>query len=67
MSSAQVRARADQLVAVSPRLAGGRVATVVSGPSEYGIQRMTQAYVEDGVERAVFYTLDDARAWLRHQ
>lgn len=68
MSSAQLRTRANQLVAVSPRLAGGRVATVVSGPSEYGIQRMTQAYVDDGVkhERAVFYTLDDARAWLRH-
>jgi hypothetical protein len=66
---AQLRTRADQLVAVSPRLAGGRVATVVSGPSEYGIQRMTQAYVDDGVKhaRAVFYTLDDARAWLRHQ
>ena len=30
---------------------------------------MTQAYVDDGVKhaRAVFYTLDDARAWLRHQ
>jgi hypothetical protein len=65
MTVDDLRRRADAVVALHHQLAGCRIAIVVSGPAAYGVQRMMQAFREVPFDTDAFYTLEDARDWLR--
>ena len=67
LTAADMRARSARLAEHAERIGETRVATVVGSPAAFGLWRMMEAY-EDGVmksEGRVFYSLDEARGWLR--
>jgi len=67
LTAADMRARSSRLAANADRIGPSRVATVVAGQAAFGLWRMMDAY-EDGLlesDGRVFYSLDEARAWLR--
>ena len=67
LAAADMRARSARLAANADRIGPTRVATVVGSPAAFGLWRMMDAY-EDGLlesEGRAFYSLDEARAWLR--
>jgi len=66
LSPERARERADRIVDVRRQLEAARIAVVVARPADYGVQRVLDALIVDHVpfETAVFYSLEDARAWL---
>ena len=67
MNSADLRARAASFKVHMERLGDAHIAVVMARPVDYGMQRMMQAYLDDGravVDIDLFYTVEDARDWL---
>ena len=65
----ELRTRVEAVVAERQRVGGAQVATVVARKLDYGVQRMTQAFLDDRLadsfREGLFYSVEDARAWLR--
>jgi hypothetical protein len=67
LSPSDLRERVDTVLRERERLGPARLAVVVGRKLEYGFQRMMMAYSEEqrgDTEIGVFYTVEDARAWL---
>ena len=65
-----LRKRADFILSQRDRLGGARVAVVVASSAAFGVVRMMQGFGDDyGNDQLmavrVFYSVDDARDWLR--
>lgn len=66
LTSADIQRLADLHAPYAEVLAQGRIAVLVSRPVEYGIVRMWQAFVNHmHLAHGVFYTLEEAEAWLQ--
>jgi hypothetical protein len=67
LTPASVRAIADIFVRRDSQIGPGYCALVMGEPYKYGLARMWQAYCDDhlGLHTRVFYSLEDARDWLR--
>ncbi len=65
MTPAAVRRRAGDLADILARSGGSRIAAVVATPADFGVLRMVQLTSDDVLDTGVFYSRDEARAWLR--
>jgi hypothetical protein len=64
-----MRQRVDLVIGARERLGRPHIAMVVSGPAGYGLQRMADGLSDnwrqgDVIDVDIFYTVEDARAWL---
>ena len=71
MGASALRQRADFLMMQRDRGGSPRVAVVVARAADYGVQRVMQGVTDDwgegsAMELAVFYTVGEAREWLRN-
>jgi hypothetical protein len=64
MTAADVRRRADAVLASAVANDGHRVATVVDRKLAFGLARMLQALTEDAIAEKLFYDVESARTWL---
>ena len=69
LATDELRRRVDLFVRDSDRIGAGYIAIVVGQPAAFGYMRMMQAFGEHRVafEPGVFYSIEDARAWLADQ
>jgi hypothetical protein len=69
LSPADVHKRVELFAKNAVRLDSARAAVVMGAPVDFGIARMEQAYVELdpelGIEIKVFFSIEEARKWLR--
>ncbi|MGD0274272.1 MAG: hypothetical protein ABSB96_11150 [Gaiellaceae bacterium] len=66
-----VHERIEFFAKEAARLGRARAAVVMRAPADFGIARMEQAYVELEpeleIEIGVFFSIEDAREWLRER
>src|SRR4051794_8831925 len=69
LSAQDARRRVQLLERQAEQIGRQRVAFVVSGAADFGVGRMLTLLVEGraDIESRIFYSADDARAWLRQR
>jgi len=67
ITSSEIRRRAVDLPDIRTRIGTTRIASVVATTVAFGLLRMLQIISNDALDNAIFYTRDDARAWLREE
>ena len=69
LSPMDVHKRVELFARDAARLDSARAAVVMGTPVDYGVARMEQAYVdlepELKIEIRIFFSIDEAREWLR--
>jgi len=69
MAAPELRRRVEDLERIEPRIRGCAAAVIAGSPATFGLQRMLQAYADANLSRTfslnVFYSVEDAREWLR--